>query len=127
MALSIKVKVAGNMKGVPNHAQHTELLEPGLAKSQTITYPSRQVVSQLPQQQQHILSMERFFVALGDAQALLGPFDGRFDSSTTEVIGIDSRPDGGDRGGKSSFALLGQPVKLVIIQIESQDGGMPLS
>ena len=94
MALSIEGNSTRDMKGIPHHAQHTKMLEFGSARSQAITDPTDQVVSQLAQQKEHFLGVERFFVAFGDAQTLLRAFDSGLHTAAAQVKSVSSQPDG---------------------------------
>ncbi len=86
---------------------------------------SCQIVGQLSQQQRHFLTVESFFCVCC-TKALFRAFVRRFDSATVQVTGIDSSPDRVNWGKKSAFALLAQPVDLVIIQIKDEKSRFPL-
>ena len=125
-AVGIELEKARNMESITNHAQHPKMAKFGQAGSQAITSPSDEVVGQLTQKQEHLLSRERLLVAFMNTQTEFRPFDGGFHATTAQIISINSSPERVKREAKRALALLSQPVEGIIGQIKDQDSRMPL-
>jgi len=69
VSLDIDPEKATDMEDVTHHAQHA--IRPQLGSRQPATGPDDRIMGQTAQLHQHLLSFKAFFVAPGQAQALL--------------------------------------------------------